>query len=326
MDRQLKRLEKNITLFARQSHHDFAKNSNFFFLDHARPGFNQPPLVAPNGIECFQESSFGPTHHHFHTGNQAMRESKTFPEILIGLKTLLRQSVPLALLGLLSATSLAIAIFPDAKDLVRKLKSSDPDTRRGAAKELGELGPDASEAVPALANALKDNDKFVRRFAAQSLAKMGDAAKPAREPLAAILKNPAEVREVQEAAAQALANAGKPAVPALADAVKNNDLPPSVRTRAADSLGQIGKDAVDAVPALTLALKAQSVRLNAATALGKIGPDAKPAIEKMQEMYDKKGERDRPFKAALKDAINKINKGAAADSAKKKAADKKKTA
>ena len=99
-----------------------------------------------------------------------------------------------------------------------------------------------------------------------------------------------------------------------------------MRTRAADSLGQIGKDAVDAVPALTLALKAQTVRLNAATALGKIGPEASAAIEKMQEMYDKKGERDRPFKAALKDSINKINKGAAAYSAKKKAADKKKTA
>lgn len=255
-----------------------------------------------------------------------MRETTTFPKILIGLKSLLRQAVPLALLALITATSFAIAIFPDTKDLIKKLKSSDPDTRRAAAKELGELGPDAADAVPALAAALKDSDKFVRRFAAQSLAKMGDAAKPAREPLAAILKNPAEVREVQEAAAQALANAGKPAVSALADAVKNNDLPPSVRTRAADSLGQIGKDAVDAVPALTLALKAQTVRLNAATALGKIGPEASAAIEKMQEMYDKKGERDRPFKAALKDSINKINKGAAADSAKKKAADKKKTA
>ena len=254
-----------------------------------------------------------------------MRETTTFPKILIGLKSLLRQAVPLALLALITATSFAIAIFPETKDLIKKLKSSDPDTRRAAAKELGELGPDAADAVPALA-ALQDSDKFVRRFAAQSLAKMGDAAKPAREPLAAILKNPAEVREVQEAAAQALANAGKPAVSALADAVKNNDLPPSVRTRAADSLGQIGKDAVDAVPALTLALKAQTVRLNAATALGKIGPEASAAIEKMQEMYDKKGERDRPFKAALKDSINKINKGAAADSAKKKAADKKKTA
>ena len=125
-----------------------------------------------------------------------MRETTTFPKILIGLKSLLRQAVPLALLALITATSFAIAIFPETKDLIKKLKSSDPDMRRAAAKELGELGPDAADAVPALAAALKDSDKFVRRFAAQSLAKMGDAAKPAREPLAAILKNPAEVREV----------------------------------------------------------------------------------------------------------------------------------
>jgi len=253
-----------------------------------------------------------------------MRDTNTFPRILIGLKSFLRFAAPAASIGIASAFSFAFAFFSDSKDLVKKLKSSDPEIRRGAAKELGSLGPDAADAVPALAAALKDQDKFVRRFAAQSLAKVGESAKSAREPLSALLKNPNEAREVQEAAAQALAVAGKPAVGVLADAVKNNNLPSSVRTRAADSLGLIGKDAADAVPALTDALRAQEVRLNAASALGKIGPDAKPAVEKMQEMYDKKGERDRPFKAALKDAINKINKGTAADTTKKKADTKKK--
>lgn len=56
-----------------------------------------------------------------------MRETTTFPKILIGLKSLLRQAVPLALLALITATSFAIAIFPDTKDLIKKLKSSDPD-------------------------------------------------------------------------------------------------------------------------------------------------------------------------------------------------------
>jgi|GEM_PF-301496 len=203
----------------------------------------------------------------------------------------------------------AAAATGDTQALVKKLKSNDPEQRRSAAKEIGELGAEAESAVPALAGALKDNDKFVRRFAALSLAKIGEQAKGAKDALAQVLKNPKEAREVQEAAAQALAALGKPAVQPLADAVKNSSLPASVRTRAADSLGQIGADARDAVPALMEALKAQDVRLNAANALGKIGPDAKPASEKLQEMYEKKGERDRPFKAALKDAIKKINTG-----------------
>lgn len=218
-------------------------------------------------------------------------------------------------------TAAAVASQPDTQALVKKLKSTDPEQRRAAAKEIGELGSGAKDAVPALAGALKDNDKFVRRFAAQSLAKIGEPAKAARDALATTLKNPNEAREVQEAAAQALAVAGKQGVGPLADAVKNGSLPSSVRTRAADSLGQIGPDAKDAVPALMEALKAQEVRLNAANALGKIGPDAKPASEKLQEMFEKKGERDRPFKAAVKDALKKINTGSSTSPKKKSSPD-----
>lgn len=241
-----------------------------------------------------------------------MAENKTPWKILFVLKNGLRGAAfSAAALGIGLGIGLGVGPAPaapaDTQELVKKLKSPDPETRRLAAKEIGDLGAGAKEAVPALAAALKDGDKFVRRFAAQSLAKIGEPAVGARDALAGVLKNPQEQREVQEAAAQALSVAGKKGVAPLADAVKNTALHSSVRTRAADSLGLIGPEAKDAVPALMEALKAQDVRLNAATALGKIGPEAKPAAEKLQEMYDKKGERDRPFKTAVKDALRKIN-------------------
>ena len=48
-------------------------------------------------------------------------------------------------------------------DLIDQLKSQNPDVRREAAQALGKLGPEAKDAVPALANALKDKNLFVRR-------------------------------------------------------------------------------------------------------------------------------------------------------------------
>jgi hypothetical protein len=68
--------------------------------------------------------------------------------------------------------------------LVQQLHHSSVLVRAYAAFDLGELGPRASSAVPALVTALeKDEAKHVRRASAKALGKIGDAACPARPAL-----------------------------------------------------------------------------------------------------------------------------------------------
>ena len=55
---------------------------------------------------------------------------------------------------------------------VAALKSSDSLERRLAAHALGEIGPAAREAVPALIEALRDPESFVRVWAAAALARV----------------------------------------------------------------------------------------------------------------------------------------------------------
>ena len=60
--------------------------------------------------------------------------------------------------------------------LVRQLKSPVTLDRIYAAYDLGALGPQAAEAVPALVVGLRDETKFVRRAAVKALAKIGSPA------------------------------------------------------------------------------------------------------------------------------------------------------
>jgi HEAT repeat protein len=102
-------------------------------------------------------------------------------------------------------------------DLVRQLSSNDFHVRQHAARQLGNLGLAARDAVPALGKALHDN-----------------------------------FPEVRNSAGKALGQIGKPAVPVLVEALKHRDA--GVRTRAAQALKQAGPDAKEAVPALIEAI------------------------------------------------------------------------
>jgi len=85
---------------------------------------------------------------------------------------------------------------------IKQLTDSDSGVRRMSAMALGELGPEASAAVPALCVALKDKDKDVRRQAANALGRIGDAARAAIPPLTELLSDTDD--EVRRSAADAL--------------------------------------------------------------------------------------------------------------------------
>jgi len=121
------------------------------------------------------------------------------------------------------------------------------ETREEAVKSLGQIGPNASEAVPTLIVSIKEDD-------------------------------------LCWAAVKALGNiGGKAAMKALCDALLN-DIDTGVRFRAALSLGKIQDK--EAVPALIKALshRDEYVRESAASALGQIGDQrATDALKKARK-------------------------------------------
>src|SRR5437868_786490 len=84
---------------------------------------------------------------------------------------------------------------PDLSGLIRDLSSSKATTREQAAETLGNYGPAAADAVPALAAALKDGDPRVRHQALIALERIGPVAAPAVPDLQALVeKGPASMK------------------------------------------------------------------------------------------------------------------------------------
>ena len=73
---------------------------------------------------------------------------------------------------------------------------------------LGDIGPKAKAAVPALSEALKDQNEYVRRRAAQALSNIGPEAKKAAPSLIEALKD--NNSWVRKNAAQALKKINTP--------------------------------------------------------------------------------------------------------------------
>jgi HEAT repeat protein len=127
--------------------------------------------------------------------------------------------------------------------LVEALRDALPHVRSGAAQTLGQLGPEAREAVPALTTAaLHDEDLHVRVEAGIAIWRIDKRA-------------------------------GR-VLPVLAEALQSDD--EVLRWTAAECLGEMGPDARDAVPALLEALranyKARLIRAGIQMALERIDP------------------------------------------------------
>jgi HEAT repeat protein len=157
----------------------------------------------------------------------------------------------------------------DVTKLINALDSKDAKDRASAAKNLGELGPDARLAIRRLVKALKDPDELTARAAAESLGKIGAPGRDDLPPLLEALKDPKV--EVRRYAAGAIGQIGPEAASAakdLIDALSDDD--ERVREGLVRSLGSLGPNAkATAMPALINAFadKNKEVRVAAATAI-----------------------------------------------------------
>ncbi len=172
--------------------------------------------------------------------------------------------------------------------LIEQLSSSYYGERGIAAEALGERGPDAGKAVPALIKLLDDEQQDVRYAAASALGKIGDeSAKPA------LMKKLSDYERYEfTAVAGALIDIGltesesTKAIKLLRSALRKSKHHKGV---AAECLGGLGPAASDAVPDLIKVLQRlddedNRTRRSVLAALGRIG--AKCAVPHLAKFLD----------------------------------------
>jgi len=164
-----------------------------------------------------------------------------------------------------------------------------PRARVAAAQVLGDIGPAAQAAVPALIKASEDiDDARLRRNAAFALGKIGVHPQQSVPALMNLLHDRND--EVRMYAGIALKKFGKPAataVPALLVTLRDRNW--QVRERAALALGVVGQNQARAVAALEGAMRDEHryVRASAAAALGQLAPHTPSALAALaQARYD----------------------------------------
>jgi HEAT repeat protein len=173
-------------------------------------------------------------------------------------------------------------IHPDDKDLrrqatkqiVERLKDSDPFVRVASARALAALPPAPEITLPILEEALKDADAATAQHALDALALLGAPAVPR---LVDILNRHKALRLQVVYTLGQIGPAAAPATEALAKLVADKNEP--LAAEAVLALGKIGPAAKDAVPALCAALERQDCENAPAIimTLGKLGPAAAAA-------------------------------------------------
>jgi HEAT repeat protein len=204
---------------------------------------------------------------------------------------------------------------------VRALDSPVSDVRYRAIHSLGAIGPEAGEAVPALAALLVGSpSRGTRIEAALALSKMAPASRAAVPALAQALADPEPlVRTNAILALIRLRDQARPAIPALIRALRddaNRRRPATftftIQEAAARALGWASAGSPDAVPALTEVLRdggPDGLRTAAAGALGEVGPEARPAAALLRAMLQ---EKDPDLRQTAREALEKIEGGAPA--------------
>jgi HEAT repeat protein len=222
------------------------------------------------------------------------------------------------LLATNSASESSEKINKDVSKQIKKLKSKNAEIRKKAAEALGDMGPAASAAVPALIEAFKDKDYFVNQAVVKALGKIGEPALPAL--MTAVSDNEEKVRthaietigvmgksgldvkqaipllinamndksyDTQWAAVEALVNLNEDALPQLIQAMATGE--GKIPENAILTMVLIGPEAQVAVPGLIGIIKndaKKDLHNQAVSALGKIGGLAIPALVELVKKGD----------------------------------------
>jgi HEAT repeat protein len=218
----------------------------------------------------------------------------------------------------------------DLRYWVRALDSGDPEARYRAIFALGAMGPDAGEAVPALAAILADDpDAEARHQASLALKKIGPAARTAVPQLTRALEDEEPIVRMNAALAlRGLGTEARPAVPALIKALKREgnrtnlgQFHVTVQEMTALALGRASAGSGEGVPALTEFLQGAGTgetRQMAARALGDVGAEARPAVPQLHALLK---DSSPEVREAAEQALQKIEggrSGPGAESAKEK--------
>lgn len=158
--------------------------------------------------------------------------------------------------------------------LVRQLKSPDRFVRQTACEALGDIGPEAALAIPALEGSLADPDPAVRVKAAKALFEVGAAEESYRTTLEKLRNDPDRKTKIEAAnmlTELSLTEPPREAIPALIQALDGGSAASNDNTLR--KLARFGPEARAAIPTVMEMAKASKVRLAALDCLGSIGAD-----------------------------------------------------
>ncbi len=185
-----------------------------------------------------------------------------------------------------------------------------PNVRRQIIEVLGEMGPEAAEAVPALLKHVDDEDPATRADIFVTLGHIGPAAKAATEAATKALQD--SEQEVQSSAVYALGSIGPDAAVCADQIIKLMDSGnPRLTTVCAWALVHIDPSNQEyyhqAIPLLMEAINSERVvvRVEAISTLGMIGPAAREALESLAKLAD---DPDPAVREAAAEAIKMIDK------------------
>jgi HEAT repeat protein len=185
-------------------------------------------------------------------------------------------------------------------ELIAQLQSPSADSRRAAARSLGEQPVFEPRFVDALTTAVTDQDAEVRRLSIGALGKFGPAAQSSLPALTAALQDPElGVRLKAALAIPKIDRKNSSFVPVLVGAMRAGD------GRIFLEVGAMGEAGAWAVPTLVALLSHESakVRALAAQTLGRIGlvtPEAKAALQRCLR------DPNAAVQTAAKDALDRL--------------------
>ncbi|MBY0231909.1 MAG: FG-GAP-like repeat-containing protein [Gemmataceae bacterium] len=186
--------------------------------------------------------------------------------------------------------------------------------RMEALAALGSIGPDAAEAVPAVAAILREGDESERVAATLALMKIGKAAGGSVEALAEALADPEpKVRMNAALALSRLSEESRAAIPALARALRDEAnatnlgvFHHTIQEAAAVALGRASAGREDGVAPLAALLRqdaGEDLLAAAARGLGEIGEPARSAVPLLAKAWPSAGES---LKESIAEALEKL--------------------